>query len=81
MWPVLVAQVLWGGLAMRHGRGPAWARGKWEGIRGFAAVRKKAHEKDAGLLEQLLRSNEEFIRATSQDTYWKLYFLLTGGAK
>jgi GT2 family glycosyltransferase len=81
VWPVLVAQFLWGSLAIRHGRGIAWARGKWQGIRGCAAAREKAHEKNAGMLEQLLRSNEEFIQATSPDMYWKLYFLLTGGAK
>jgi hypothetical protein len=33
------------------------------------------------LLDQILHSNEQFIRAVSQDTYWKLYFLLTVGAK
>ncbi len=36
VWPVLVAQVLWGALAIRHGRGLAWARGKWQGIRHFS---------------------------------------------
>ena len=66
---------------MRQGHGLAWARGKWQGIRGFQAARNKAYEKNAELLAQLLRSNEEFIRATSQDMYWRLYFLLTGGAK
>ena len=81
VWPVIVAQLLWGALAMRQGHGLAWARGKWQGIRGFQAARNKAYEKNAELLAQLLRSNEEFIRATSQDMYWRLYFLLTGGAK
>jgi len=81
VWPVLVAQFLWGALAIRHGRGLAWARGKWQGIRSFPAAREKAHEKDAERLGQLLRSNEQFIRANSQDMYWRLYFLLTGGAK
>jgi hypothetical protein len=32
-------------------------------------------------LDQILHSNEQFIRTVSRDTYWKLYFLLTGGAK
>jgi hypothetical protein len=36
---------------------------------------------DPEVLDQILQSNEQFIRAASQDTYWKLYFLLTGGAK
>jgi len=38
---------------------------------------------DLGILEGLLRSNEQLIRdlqtATGFDSYWKLYFLLTGG--
>jgi hypothetical protein len=33
------------------------------------------------LLEQVLHTNEQFIRTVSDDTYWRLYFLLTGGAK
>jgi len=75
-WPVLVGQLLWGGVALRHGAGLAWLRGKLEGLRGFQFALK-----DAELLEQLLRSNEQFIRAASPDRYWRLYFMLTGGAK
>jgi GT2 family glycosyltransferase len=100
VWPVLVAQLLWGAVAVRHGRGLAWARGKIQGLRLFSAARKerqralpdgrgsdwtRSHQsrdrQGAILLDQALHSNEQFIRAVSQDTYWKLYFLLTGGAK
>jgi GT2 family glycosyltransferase len=81
LWPVLVAQLLWGAVAIRHGRGMAWTRGKLQGIRSFSAARKKGDQRDPERLEQLLRANEEFIQSASQDTYWKLYFLLTGGAK
>ncbi len=35
VWPVLVAQLLWGALATRHGRGTAWARGKMAGSSRF----------------------------------------------
>ena len=31
MWPILVAQVSWGAVALGHGRGWAWLLGKWEG--------------------------------------------------
>jgi GT2 family glycosyltransferase len=75
-WPVLVGQLLWGGVALRHGAGIAWLRGKCEGLRGFRFALK-----DPEVLEPLLRANEQFIRATSPDRYWRLYFLLTGGAK
>jgi GT2 family glycosyltransferase len=80
-WPVLVAQLLWGAVAIRHGRGLAWAVGKVEGVRLFPSARGQNLQKDPELLEQLLRSNEQFIHTASRDRYWTLYFLLTGGAK
>jgi GT2 family glycosyltransferase len=75
-WAVLIGQLLWGGVALRHGTGLAWLHGKWEGLRGFHFAAG-----DDGTLEQVLHANEEFIRATSHDRYWNLYFLLTRGAK
>jgi hypothetical protein len=96
LWPVLVAQLLWGAVAVRHGRGWAWARGKAEGLRLFSAARGQVIQRRGAenaeisaektknnpeLLEEVLRSNEQFIRAGTRDTYWRLYFLLTGGAK
>jgi hypothetical protein len=94
LWPVLVAQLLWGAVAVRHGRGLAWARGKSQGLRLFSAARMQMQQEllmmrqplphgggsDPEVLDQVLRSNEEFIRAASRDWYWKLYLLLTGGA-
>ncbi len=80
LWPVLVAQVLWGVVAVRHGRGLAWARGKIQGLRCLSAEGMQNLQKDPKLLEQILRSNEQIIQSVSRDTYWKLYFLLTGGA-
>jgi GT2 family glycosyltransferase len=98
LWPVLIAQLLWGAVALRHGRGLAWARGKVQGLRLFSAARKERQRalpdgrgsdlsrsyqsRDRqGALDQVLHSNEQFIRTVNRDTYWKLYFLLTGGAK
>jgi GT2 family glycosyltransferase len=83
-WPILVAQLLWGAVAIRHGRGLAWLRGKLQGLRSFRTARNKC-EFDSGLLEHL-RTNERAIRgiqaSTGFDTYWRLYLLLTsGGAK
>jgi hypothetical protein len=75
-WTVAVAQLLWGAVALRHGAGGAWLQGKIQGLRGFAF-----RGQEPGVLEQVLRSNEQFLRRTSQDRYWLLYFLLTGGAK
>jgi len=42
-WPVLVAQTLWGAVALRHGRGLAWALGKCQGLRLFAAACARVH--------------------------------------
>jgi hypothetical protein len=82
-WPVWVAQFLWGGLALRHGTGIAWVRGVAQGLRQFRAARKAFRRFDPGLLEQLLVANERLVRdlqsSSGFDSYWKLYFLLTGG--
>lgn len=85
IWPVLVAQSLWGGVALRHGAGAAWLRGKWQGIRGWQEHRSKAHPAKRELLAQLTQNEREIYRlqyAGVPDSYWRLYFLLTGaGAK
>jgi GT2 family glycosyltransferase len=83
-WPILVAQFLWGAVALRHGAGFAWLRGEWQGFRRFFAARGQAL--DAKVLDSVLSTNERLIRSlqvsTGFDLYWKLYFLLTrGGAK
>ena len=83
-WPILVAQMLWGAVAFRHGSGFAWLRGEWQGLRRFFAARGQTL--DAKVLTSVLGTNEDLIRSvqasTGFDLYWKLYFLLTrGGAK
>ena len=76
-WPSVVAQTLWGGLALRHGRGAAWIRGMTAGLRqpGTTVIGPE--------LPEHLRENEREIRAlqaaTGFDLYWRLYFLFTGG--
>jgi GT2 family glycosyltransferase len=83
-WPILVAQLLWGAVALRHGAGLAWLRGEWQGLRGFFATRGQTL--DAKVLSSVLGTNEDLIRSvqasTGFDIYWRVYFLLTrGGAK
>ena len=83
-WPIMVAQFLWGAVALRHGAGFAWLRGEWQGFRRFFAARGQTL--DAKVLDRVLSANERLIRSlqvsTGFDLYWKLYFLLTrGGAK
>jgi hypothetical protein len=80
-WPVLVAQLLWGCVAFRHGAGAAWLRGKWAGLRGFRQAREAVGQ--AAPLDALLRENEDTIYALQSaagfDLYWRLYFFLTQG--
>jgi len=86
-WPILVAQALWGGVALRHGAGFAWLRGKWQGMRGCRAARTGLeYWSDPRGLDDLLNANERAIyemqSAAGFDLYWRVYFLLArGGAK
>ena len=82
--PILAAQALWGCLALRHGAGMAWLRGKWQGLRGFSQARTPLTRwDDPRRLDELLGENERTIRemqsATGFDFYWRMYFLLTHG--
>jgi GT2 family glycosyltransferase len=82
-WAIAVAQLLWGGLALRHGAALAWLRGVAQGLKHFGNARNSCVHFDPGPLDNLLRANERMIRdlqtSTGFDSYWKLYFLLTGG--
>jgi len=85
-WPILVAQGLWGPVALRHGRGWSWLCGKVEGLRRFADFRDMATPGTSATLAQILRDGEQEIRRvqreSGRDLYWTLYLLLTaGGAK
>ncbi len=78
-WPVLVGQLLWGLVAIRHRAGLAWLQGKAEGLTRFRARRRIC--RDARVLEEVLERSEADIRrlqqATGYDWYWRLYFALT----
>lgn len=78
-WPVLVGQTLWGLLALRHGAGIAFLKGKFEGLRQFRGFRNDIPSVAA--LSGILRESENEIhdlqRQTGYDLYWRLYFALT----
>jgi GT2 family glycosyltransferase len=82
-WPLLVAQALWGAVALCHGAGLAWLRGKGQGIRAFKAARARCVPIDPKVLKPLMRENEHVLHRYQKllgfDYYWRLYFLLTGG--
>jgi len=86
-WPIIVAQALWGLVALRHGRGWSWLRGKVEGLRRFSEFTEPRQSGSGSpTIAQILRDGEQEIRRvqreSGRDLYWTLYFLLTaGGAK
>jgi GT2 family glycosyltransferase len=81
LWPILVAQALWGALALRHGCGFAWLRGKIEGLYRFASVRGAPIAELAPIIAESERQIHQLQSQTGFDLYWKLYFRLAGLAK
>lgn len=81
LWPVLVAQLLWGLLAARHMAVFAWASGKWEGVRHFRRMRATGGQWT--LLKATVEASErelyELQRSSGFDAYWRWYFMLTRG--
>ena len=82
LWPVVAGQLLWGVVALRHGRGLAWLSGKWAGIRearGIEPVTISAEKRTR--LAAILSASEECIaslgRQSSIDNYWRAYFWLS----
>lgn len=85
-WPIIVAQGLWGMVAITHGRGWSWLRGKMEGFGRWRELRPRAPVGSSEVLREVLREGEREIcrvqRECGRDSYWTLYFFLTaGGAK
>lgn len=78
-WPVLVGQLLWGLVALRHGAGWSYLRGKIEGVRLFGKLRRRGER--SGRVSAILRESESQLRQLQQlsgfDWYWRLYFALT----
>lgn len=78
-WAVLVGQLLWGGVALRHGRFGSWIRGKFEGCRNYKQLRNEVESGDlTGELEKQEKMIRELQQNTEIDLYWKLYFKLSG---
>jgi len=78
-WPIIAGQTLWGLVALRHGCGWAFVRGKWAGWRDRAKLARP--EIDVSALREILRTSEDQIRElgrhTGLDRYWRTYFWLS----
>jgi GT2 family glycosyltransferase len=78
-FPILVGQLLWGLVALRHGRAFSYIRGKFEGLRNARTlgIEKTRHSE----LQKVLTESEQAIlslqRQTGFDRYWRVYFCLS----
>jgi len=81
IWSVLVAQALWGVVALRQGVLWPFFLGKFQGLRSFGAARRRGLGVDSVRLETvLLETERDMARVFSQTgfgKYWWCYFLLT----
>lgn len=76
-WPMVVGQGLWGAVALRHGAGWAWLKGKAAGVRGWSAMRGEARAELDELLRGCEREIGELQRETLNERYWRTYLALT----
>ncbi|MBI3679417.1 MAG: glycosyltransferase family 2 protein [Acidobacteria bacterium] len=76
-WQVLIAQLLWGALAVRHGTGMAYLQGKYQALGRLWRSRRRQHTR----LEDVLSCSEQEIlelqKQAGSDLFWRLYFSLT----
>jgi GT2 family glycosyltransferase len=76
--PIVAGQLLWGVLALRHGRGGSYLRGKISGLGAAWAIRHK-HVFQPALRSVVEASEGEILeveRQTGFDWYWRAYFWL-----
>jgi GT2 family glycosyltransferase len=78
-WPILMGQLLWGFVALRHGAGLAFCKGKLSAV---GQLYPPPDPQSAPRLAAILQESEGQIRHAQQncpDLYWRVYFLLTSG--
>ncbi|HUQ92932.1 MAG TPA: glycosyltransferase family 2 protein [Bryobacteraceae bacterium] len=77
-WRVLVAQLLWGCVAARHGAAWAWLKGTAEAVKRLrAAPPTHSHPRLHAILAASENDIRELQQRTGYDLYWRLYFSLT----
>ncbi len=79
LFPILAGQLLWGLVALRHGRGGAYLAGKWSGWQEVRSqgIRKTRDPRIGGILAQSEQTIFELQRQTGFDLYWRAYFCLS----
>jgi GT2 family glycosyltransferase len=76
--PILAGQLLWGLVALRHGKGWAYLRGRIEGLRAARTV-QPAEFSLAAVAEIVEESERQLFEVQKQsgfDGYWRIYFWL-----
>ncbi len=80
-YQVLLAQTLWGFVAMRHGHWFSWLQGKIEGARRYKTLRRIPGAASAQRVQAMLRDGDDAIRRLQKesgfDLFWRIYTLLT----
>jgi GT2 family glycosyltransferase len=81
-WPLVAGQLLWGLLALRHGRGVPYLMGKISGLRAGRRKRSKrgCNSLQTKELRAIFEASEteilELEQQTQFDWYWRTYFWL-----
>lgn len=79
-WPIVVGQLLWGTLALRHGAGWAWLRGKLAGLRLARLIDGESIGNQSDRVRKIIPVSERAIfeieQQTGFDAYWRIYFWL-----
>lgn len=73
-WPILAGQLLWGLVALRHGCGWGWLKGKLAGLRLVGTIENDT--RDAQGFATFVRESEGEIAVRQRGIYWRLYFWL-----
>lgn len=78
-FPILAGQLLWGLVALRHGRAFSYLRGKLEGLRKARTlgIEKTGHSELRRVLTQSEQTILSLQRQTGFDRYWRVYFCLS----
>jgi GT2 family glycosyltransferase len=79
-WPIVVGQMLWGLVALRHFRGVSFVRGKISGWKTARALYREENTSPQIGISHFACTSEQHIFALQQETgfdrYWRAYFWL-----